>query len=157
MEGIDKDKRLQDPNDDYYQNIEKYVMNRLSYYMCFKCKEPYFGGLKECGNVANADREYKPEDLVCGKCSAGNLAGKKECKTHGNDYIEFKCRHCCSVAQWFCFGTTHFCEPCHNAYIRGTLKNSECEGKGYDCPLRMPHPKAGEEYALGCGLCRHSK
>jgi len=37
----------------------------------------------------------------------------KKCDAHGEDFIEFKCRYCCDVARWHCFGTTHFCEPCH--------------------------------------------
>jgi len=36
-EGIDKDERLADPNDDYFNNLEKYAMARLSFYMCFTC------------------------------------------------------------------------------------------------------------------------
>ena len=36
-----------------------------------------------------------------------------KCKTHGKDFIEWKCKFCCSVAQWFCWGNTHFCDPCH--------------------------------------------
>ena len=26
-----------------------------SYYMCFKCKNPYYGGLKDCERDMNAD------------------------------------------------------------------------------------------------------
>ena len=156
-EGIDKDPRLENPNDPYYHNLDKYLMERLSYYMCFKCKEPYFGGLKECGNVADAEREYKPEELICGKCSSAGLLGKKDCKTHGTNYIDFKCRYCCSVALWFCWGTTHFCDPCHRkAWNFYNKKNPECpKCPGVDkCPLRIQHPPNGEEFALGCGLCR---
>jgi E3 ubiquitin-protein ligase MYCBP2 len=31
-ENLHKEKRLQDPNDEYYNNLEKYAMARLSYY-----------------------------------------------------------------------------------------------------------------------------
>ena len=75
-----------------------------------------------------------------------------KCKTHGDEAIEFKCRFCCSVALWFCFGTTHFCEPCHK--IAGSAKAKPCVGGG-KCPLGIDHPANGTEYALGCGLCRH--
>ena len=34
----------------------------------------------------------------------------QECPEHKRDYIEYKCRYCCSVATFFCFGTTHFCQ-----------------------------------------------
>lgn len=46
FEGIDKEERLRTVGDPYYNNLEAYAMARLSYYMCFKCKKPYFGGLK---------------------------------------------------------------------------------------------------------------
>lgn len=32
VEGLDKDKRLQDPNDEYFNDLGKYAMARLSYY-----------------------------------------------------------------------------------------------------------------------------
>jgi len=47
--------------------------------MCFKCKNPYFGGLKECGNNMEADGAFKMEDLVCGKCANAALGGKTNC------------------------------------------------------------------------------
>lgn len=69
MQGIDQDARLKNPDDQYFENLPKYAMARLSYYMCFKCKAPYFGGLKECGNNLENGENFKMEDLVCGKCA----------------------------------------------------------------------------------------
>ena len=40
------------------------------------------------------------------------------CPKHGTDYLEYKCRYCCSVAVFFCFGTTHFCNACHDDFQR---------------------------------------
>ena len=128
-------------------------MARLSFYHCFKCKSPYFGGLKECGNMLEAGGGFKEEELICGKCASKMLGGQIKCPQHNEDYIEFKCRYCCEVAQWFCFGTTHFCDPCHR--VAGNNKVTECTGKADDCPLKMDHPPNGEEYAIGGGLCRH--
>jgi E3 ubiquitin-protein ligase MYCBP2 len=34
--------------------------------------------------------------------------------------LEYKCRYCCSVAVFFCFGTTHFCNACHDDFQRVT-------------------------------------
>lgn len=28
--------------------------------------------------------------------------------------------------------------------------------EGDECPLHLKHPPTGEEYALGCGLCRNA-
>ena len=38
---------------------------------------------------------FKPEELVCAKCCEIPV---DDCKKHGKDFIEFKCRFCCSVA-----------------------------------------------------------
>lgn len=42
------------------------------------------------------------------------------CPKHGTDFLEYKCRYCCSVAVFFCFGTTHFCNACHDDFQRVT-------------------------------------
>ena len=54
--------------------------------------------MKDCegGQEAGA---YKPEELVCGKCAAVSVgAGIQNCVKHGTDFIEFKCKFCCSLA-----------------------------------------------------------
>jgi Ring finger domain len=48
-EGIDKDERLFNPDDEYFNDLPKYVMARLSFYMCYTCNDPYYGGKRECG------------------------------------------------------------------------------------------------------------
>ncbi len=161
-EGLDKDKRLHDPNDKFYNKFEEYALTRLSYYMCYKCKKPYFGGLKSCENVNEGQREYEERDLVCGACASVNIKGGiLNCPQHGRDFIEFKCRFCCSVAQWFCWGTTHFCESCHTRQCKGDYVSKLPKDKlphcmGIDaCPLKIKHPPNGEEYSLGCSICRN--
>ena len=89
-----------------FKTPAQFAMAKLAYYMCSKCKKPYFGGLKECAGGANADqlREFNPNDLVCGGCSGST----EKCKRHGTDYIEWKCRFCCKLATFFCGGKCHF-------------------------------------------------
>ena len=164
FEGLNKDKRLHDPNDKFYNKYEEYALTRLSYYMCFKCKKSYFGGLKNCENINEGQGEYKESDLICGACASENVKGGIiNCPVHGNVFIEFKCRFCCSVAQWFCWGNTHFCESCHNKQCNGTYLNKTSKSKlpkcpGPDeCPLQIKHPPNGEEYSLGCSICRYNK
>ena len=163
-EGLYKDARLKDPKDRYYNKLEEYALARLSYYMCFKCKKPYFGGLKSCDNVNEGNGEmFKEEELVCGKCAAVNVSsGIMECNVHGKEFIEFKCKFCCSIAQWFCWGTTHFCETCHQKQVKGgnianKKKNElpQCQNVS-SCPLKLKHPPNGEEFSLGCAICRNS-
>jgi E3 ubiquitin-protein ligase MYCBP2 len=48
FEGIDKDPRLNDKADPYYNNVQKWALFKLAYYQCFKCKTAYFGGMKDC-------------------------------------------------------------------------------------------------------------
>ena len=38
----------------------------------------------------------------------------QNCPSHGTEYIAFKCRYCCSLAVYFCFGSTHLCRVCHD-------------------------------------------
>jgi E3 ubiquitin-protein ligase MYCBP2 len=113
FEGMHNDAPLKDPSSPYFQNEEAYAMFKLAYYQCFKCKNAYFGGKKDCIRAQQEEQVFKPEELVCASCSAVGVAGTQDCKSHGKDFIEFKCRFCCSIAQWFCWGTTHFCDPCH--------------------------------------------
>lgn len=162
-EGKDKDERLSIPGDYFYQKPIEYALAIYSYYECFKCKIPYFGGLKHCEDMIEnqgIEKPFKPAELICPNCCEIPI---ENCLTHGNDYIEFKCTFCCSMAQWFCWGTTHFCDPCHERVNNGddiTQYGKEklplCPGKE-ECPLKIDHKPNGEECSLGCSLCRNYK
>lgn len=69
-------------------------------------------------DVEVADVEFDPAELVCGACS--DVSRAQMCPKHGTDFLEYKCRYCCSVAVFFCFGTTHFCNACHDDFQRVT-------------------------------------
>lgn len=158
-EGLGKDPRLVTPGDYYFGKKQEFFMFKCAFYECFKCKKPFFGGLKECENEAMRAPDFNPANLTCAACSPAHLfAGQTECpvKGHGKTYIDFKCRHCCSVALFSCVGNRHhFCDPCHNDAIARRLKDKDCMDK--NCPLHVKHPRAGTEFALGCGLCRSKK
>lgn len=142
-----------------------FALDKYAYYPCFKCKKPYFGGLRACQDAMLGD-EFNPADLVCPMCVEG--PAMQECPRHGTDFLEYKCRFCCSVAVFFCFGTTHFCNPCHDDHQRcvSTAKDAlpHCPAgprltqlDGTECPLHVRHPPTGEEFALGCGVCRNAQ
>lgn len=98
---------------------------------------------------------FNPLELMCGGCSAA-ASGHAKCKKgHGKEYIEFKCRYCCSMATYFCFGKTHFCDTCHNQRpdLRKDSALPKCKGARY-CPLRVDHAPNGQECCLGCSMCR---
>ena len=213
--------------------LEDIAMERYSYYICSMCEEPYFGGESACEAALADDGDDESEDgdgngdgnagqdrngagegkvaqseYVCGSCRAKRSRGssKAQCPDHGTSMIEYKCRFCCSVATWYCWGTTHFCTDCHTKQMNGTYVSRmskdelpKCPGKDqcplggfggafnyvaccfcfgvyvhshtcsprsfpFSLPLSPPiclhltvgidHPPNGEEFALGCALCR---
>lgn len=77
----------------------------------------YYGGEARCDAELGAS-DYNPAELVCGACS--DVSRAQMCPKHGQDFLEYKCRYCCSVAVFFCFGTTHFCNACHEDFQRVT-------------------------------------
>ena len=132
------------------------ALARFNYYKCGKCGEPYFGGLRECGGEpgggggdANGDAE-----LMCGGCSATVSGLSGACAKHGRDELQFKCRFCCSPAVFFCFGSTHFCERCHVTRPDWKPQPPPKTCTRATCPLGVDHPPHGQEFCLGCALCR---
>lgn len=167
FEGLDKDPRLTDPNSKWYNKKVEFAMNRLCYYMCYLCKNPYFAGRRECGdgpNVNNEDpnNDFDPKDLVCGRHGEmADVQGITNCKIHGKDFIEYKCKFCCKIASWYCWGTTHFCDNCHKRQCRGDYvskypkeKLPKCNKE--TCEVGGNHPPNGTEYSLGCSVCRNT-
>lgn len=167
FEGLNKDPKLTDPNSKWYKDELGYALNRISYYLCYECKKPYFAGLRECGegpviNNNNPNREYDPKDLICGAhANLAGVAGISECKIHGKEFIEYKCKFCCNVSSWFCWGTTHFCEDCHSRQCKGEYVSKYSKDKlpkcdKSKCQVKVDHPPNGEEFALGCIVCRNN-
>jgi E3 ubiquitin-protein ligase MYCBP2 len=67
----------------------------------------------------------------------------------------FKCFWCCNPALWFCWGTTHFCETCHQR-ARDAAKGPWPECKG-DCQFH-PHARNGTKTIVGfCTLCEEER
>ncbi|KRT81356.1 hypothetical protein AMK59_5684, partial [Oryctes borbonicus] len=162
-EGLLSSDAIATPGGRFYNNAAAYAMDRYAYYVCYKCNKAYYGGEARCD--AEVSENYDPTELVCGGCS--DVARAQMCPKHGTDFLEYKCRYCCSVAVFFCFGTTHFCNPCHDDFQRVTNlpKNElpQCPAgpkakqlDGEECPLHVKHPPTGEEFALGCGVCRNA-
>ena len=48
-----KDEKLTDPGSPYYNKPSEYAMAIYAYFLCFKCKKPYFGGRKNCADAMN--------------------------------------------------------------------------------------------------------
>ena len=162
-EGLSKSEAVMAKGARFHNDPSGFALERYAYYVCFKCGKAYYGGEAQCDEARGDD--YNPEELVCGGCS--DVSRAQMCPKHGTDYLEYKCRYCCSVAVFFCFGTTHFCNACHDDFQRVANipkhelpqcpvgpKSMQLEGD--ECPLHVAHPPTGEEYALGCGICRNA-
>jgi hypothetical protein len=161
-EGRDKCDDIIKENGKFYKNPLGYAMHNFAYYMCYECKKPYFGGMRRCDmNLGDGNENFNEKELICGSCCAKKFKNTKSCAKHDTQFIEYKCKFCCNIATWFCWGTTHFCEECHQKQIRDQSvtkmskdKLPKCKGRG-KCPSGGMHPENGEEFALGCALCRH--
>jgi len=138
------------PGSKFYQRPLDYAMHYFSYFMCYKCKKPYFGGVYACGE--NAGGDFDPKELLCPQCCPFTI--QTVCPKHGQEYIEWKCKFCCNVASFFCWGTTHFCEECHKRPGEVTRTPRDKLPK---CKCGIKHPPNGEEFCLGCSLCREEK
>ena len=144
-EGLKKCDALTSPTSEYFKNPVAYGMRYLSFYNCHKCACPYFGGFNWCDAVvlppdgalarneeegandeedadnAHAAPSIKDSEYCCNDCTVGRE--KSNCVVHGRHFIQYKCRYCCSVARWFCWGTTRFCNACHAAQVAGNYLN----------------------------------
>lgn len=55
-EDCDKDKKLTERNSPYFNKPNEYSMAIYAYFMCYKCKNPYFGGRKNCAEAMNNEQ-----------------------------------------------------------------------------------------------------
>jgi len=88
-------------------DLAGFAMDRYAYYVCHKCRKAYYGGEARCevdmageasggeGGGLRVSEDYDPSELVCGGCS--DVARAQMCVRHGADFLEYKCRYCCSV------------------------------------------------------------
>ncbi|KAL0212170.1 hypothetical protein RCL1_005796 [Eukaryota sp. TZLM3-RCL] len=148
-----RDPRLSDPASECFNNPESFALERYIFYLCHRCSLPYYGGAKEC-EAALEDREVNPEELVGPCCIVPD--GRNNCDVHGSEFIQYKCRFCCKIATFFCFGNTHFCEDCHKrpGDVQNLLKKKKLPPcLGATCPTAFRHPPPGEEHCFGCAKC----
>lgn len=139
------------PDDVPASEAAAHALTKVNFYTCFQCKSAYYGGKVECGVPP---LEVAASEYICGGCIG--------CKKHGDRDLIYKCKFCCSIATFFCFGNTHFCEPCHDRWTTMVDRNNyamladEAALKGCckeTCPLGIEHPPNGEEHLIGCRLC----
>jgi hypothetical protein len=146
FEGLEKDPRIVNPSSEFYNKPDQYAMHHFQFFQCSSCLEPYFAGAAECGEAPapandhagpNADNNFEEVDeganlllmhqeMKCANCVLDKSI--ERCSKHGTDWLSFKCRFCCKLSVWYCFGGTHFCEGCHNnwnALVESDNKNKK--------------------------------
>lgn len=160
------------PDGAYDGRPVEFALSKMMFYNCARCKQVYYGGLRQCGGGAaqagadgaiappppmGADGRpaWKADELVCGGCSAELSGVAASCPRHGGTAIEWRCKFCCSTATWFCFGNTHFCDPCHRQVVNTRKLPAVKPCPGASCALATPHPTPGSECCLGCALCKN--
>eukprot|EP00475_Leptophrys_vorax_P034482 TRINITY_DN5569_c0_g1_i1.p1 TRINITY_DN5569_c0_g1~~TRINITY_DN5569_c0_g1_i1.p1 ORF type:complete len:1052 (+),score=271.57 TRINITY_DN5569_c0_g1_i1:49-3204(+) len=161
-EALHDEEKVKDEHSPYYNDPVKYGWDVYAFYQCYHCKQPYFGGRRAC--EANLAEEAAPSEYVCMDCSS--LKSKKKCDIpEHQEFILWKCRFCCSLATWYCWGRVHFCEYCHTndpwGRDAGNYDNEDrakCPPPGKtECPIGGNHPpnshNADSEFAMGCGMC----
>jgi E3 ubiquitin-protein ligase MYCBP2 len=88
IEGLDKSERVAVEGAEFYNKFEEFALMKLAFYECFKCKLPYYGGMRDCAagiqqqemqeEIKQGEEEIKeqpapqrrskPEDFLCGLC-----------------------------------------------------------------------------------------
>ena len=142
----------------------------IDIYSCSRCARPYFGGVRDC--ALEAPHAIDKRELICPRCAQA-IDGSGVCAKHGSGgaddggspgTVSFKCRFCCSIAAFQCWGSTHFCKACHDnppaalqLQATGALPRCPAGPLGVQlsgaCPLGILHRPTGEEQVLGCSLC----
>jgi E3 ubiquitin-protein ligase MYCBP2 len=159
-EDEDYKERVLNAESAFYKQPIAWAMKTYAFYECHECKQPYFGGKRNCEDNA-AEEKNNAEELICHECSKIMSANGCQKPDH-QEYLLFKCRFCCSPAVWFCFGNTHFCEYCHSHWPPNRHPaNEKCPNNEGKCPLGLPvgsHKNGADadcEFVIGCGMCRN--
>eukprot|EP01083_Nonionella_stella_P224105 798025_1 len=113
-EGLEKDEAVVDKDGRFYNDPEGFAMHHFAFFQCFECEVPYFAGAHECG-PAEAEDEFDARELICNDCQ--DVESLETCEKHGMDWIQFKCRYCCTVASFHCWQKCHFCVACHKGSV----------------------------------------
>jgi hypothetical protein len=162
IEALSEEEKVKDPSSPYYNNMLSYAWDIYAFYMCYKCQQPYFGGRRACGE--NLVEEANPNEYICTECSS--VFSSRNCNiAEHQEFILWKCRFCCSLATWYCWGRVHFCEFCHSNDPWGRdvgnfngEPRGRCPPEGSSvCPIGGNHPPNSNlqesEFAIGCGIC----
>ena len=72
-EGYDKTGRVVTEGDIYHNQLADFALHNCTFFECFDCKRPYFGGMMDCMQAMQSEEKLKKEDLLCKKCVSKSL------------------------------------------------------------------------------------
>ncbi|WAR20044.1 MYCB2-like protein [Mya arenaria] len=85
---------ITDRESPYFNDRDRYALDRYQYYMCVDCKKPFYGGIKN-GECVHEDWE---EDATCEKCTHRRILKRKKRlkqeKVKTKDVIEKTTKQC---------------------------------------------------------------
>jgi len=90
------------------------MTEHMTLYNCNKCNRIFNGGKNDYDGAIRENMD--PSNFLCRPCAEIELGyGKEYCDLHGNEFADFKCQYCCSIALYVTDnGTKFFCQPCFN-------------------------------------------
>ena len=159
-EGLDKHDYSGPP---FNGNFETYAMYQVVVYQWYEWKKYYPAGMKDWRR-----EEQKKEELIWRECTfliewatQGATQGVDWCDIHGKGAIVYKWNFWCSVATFFCWGSTYFCNHCNNLQNQWKFLDlkppeyfQQWSGRKF-CPLKIDHPLHGTtKYAIWWAICK---
>lgn len=83
------------------------MMDHMTLYNCNNCQRVYNGGKNDFDGALRENMEAK--NFLCQQCAEKELGyGKEICEIHGNEFTDFKCQWCCSIALYVTDGGSKF-------------------------------------------------
>lgn len=156
---------VRNPTSTFHGHVLEYARSIYAFFLCGLCDKPYFGGLVSCNDVY--DQDLPVDDRLCPVCSPRSSALCVD-SVHRASFV-WKCRLCCRVADFVCYGSTHLCASCHSrddgTRHRGVLAIEPEPCPGPACRRApLPHGVARHvndqgvqgELLLRCGVCASS-
>ncbi|KAF4109316.1 hypothetical protein G5714_010389 [Onychostoma macrolepis] len=137
-EGLHKSEAITMSGARFYNNPAGFAMNRYAYYVCYKCKKAYFGGEARCDAEAGQGDDYDP---VSSSVALAQMCPEHRCALNTGQ-ISWSINRMTSVPKE------------ELPHCPAGPKGKQLEGS--ECPLHVVHPPTGEEFALGCGVCRNA-
>jgi len=125
---------------DFKRYVSLWANEKNRVYRCYICCKLFHEKKAACVDDHDLYNVPSVESIRCGNC-------KNSCLIHGDDFLQYKCRFCCSDATFHCGTGNHMCAECHE-----TQQVKPCVGKLGGCSgNHLPNGKSSE--CLGCTVC----